>query len=406
MGRPVIVKACCVCFLLLIIWTSFPDAITAEVFSAEKNVEEESFSPEPFVEDQLDRLGHHEVEQFWQKVREDYEGFLPDDQPIALRDFFRLDGSIFSLDMLLGLLRYFFQEVLLNIRLLGTIILLTIFSMILQQIQTAFENNSVSKVAYAITYLVIFILAINSFYQAMNFTQEAIQNMVHFMIALIPLLLALMASMGSITSASLFHPVIIFLVNTSGLLIKNVVLPLLFFSTILGIVSAFSEHYKVTQLANLLRNISIGVLGVFLTIFLGVVSVQGASAAIMDGVTIKAAKFVTGNFVPIVGRMFTDATDTVIGASLLIKNTVGMAGVVILIMICAFPAIKVLAIAFIFQLSAALLQPLGNSSVIECLNVIGKNLMFVFAALATMCLMFFLALTMIIAAGNLSVMVR
>lgn len=190
------------------------------------------------------------------------------------------------------------------------------------------------------------------------------------------------------------------------MLIYSIIFPLLFFSSILGIVSTFSDQYKVTQLSLLFRNVSIGMLGVFLTIFLGVVSVQGATSAVVDGVTIKTAKFVTGNFVPVVGRMFTDATDTVIGASLLVKNTVGLAGVVILILLCAFPALKILALAFIFNLSAALLQPLGDSSVITCLNLIGKNLLFVFAALATVCLMFFLAITIMIAAGNLSVMVR
>jgi len=220
------------------------------------------------------------------------------------------------------------------------------------------------------------------------------------------MLLALIGATGNIASVSLFHPLIIFLINTSGILIYNIILPLLLFSSILGMVSAFSEHYRVSQLAALLRNIGVGMLGIFLTIFLGVVSVQGATAAVADGITIRAAKFITSNFVPIVGRMFTDATDTVLGASLLIKNTIGLAGVIILIVLAAFPALKILTIGLIFNFSAAILQPLGNTSVITCLNVIGKNLLFVFAALATVCLMFFLGITIIIAAGNLSLMVR
>jgi stage III sporulation protein AE len=373
------------------------------------NAEESDDSQSPgerFVERQLENLGTTEIEEFWQNVKEEYNGYLPENQPLRLKDFFKMEGSLFSLGMLKGFLKYIFQELWMNGKLLGAIIILTVFSMILENIQSAFEKNSVSKVAYAITYLVILILAINSFQSAMGYAKEAISNMVHFMMALIPLVLALMASIGNITSVSLFHPLIIFLVNTSGILIYSVVFPLLFFSSILGIISTFSDQYKVTQLSLLFRNISIGLLGVFLTIFLGVVSVQGATSAVVDGVTIKTAKFVTGNFVPVVGKMFTDATDTVIGASLLVKNTVGLAGVVILILIAAFPALKILTIALIFNVSAALLQPLGNSNVIDCLNLIGKNLLFVFAALATVCLMFFLAITIMIAAGNLSVMVR
>lgn len=96
--------------------------------------------------------------------------------------------------------------------------------------------------------------------------------------ALIPLLLALIAASGGLVSAAFFHPVLMFLMNTSGILIQFVVLPLLFFAAILSIVSTLTEHYKVTQMAQLLRNFAIGILGAFMTIFLGVISVQGASS--------------------------------------------------------------------------------------------------------------------------------
>lgn len=382
--------------ILCICWITLSSPASAEKDS----------SRQLFIEHQLDSLETTELDQFWKKVKEEYGGFLPENQPLQLKDFFLMENSIFSMGLIQGFFKYIFQELWMNGKLLGAIIILTVFSMILEHFQSAFEKNNVSKIAYAITYLVIFILAINSFSSAMAYAKEAISTMVHFMMALIPLILALMVSMGNITSVTLFHPIIIFLVNTSGVLIYSVVFPLLFFSAILEIISTFSEQYKVTQLANLFRNISIGLLGGLLTIFLTVVSIQGATSAVVDGVTIKAAKFITGNFVPVVGKMFTDAADTVISASLLVKNTIGLAGVFMLLVICAFPALKILTLAFIFNLSAALLQPLGNSSVITCLNAIGKNLLFVFAALATVCLMFFLALTIIIAAGNLSVMVR
>lgn len=99
---------------------------------------------------------------------------------------------------------------------------------------------------------------------------------------------------------------------------------------------------------------------------------QGASAAVTDGIALRTAKFITGNFIPVLGRMFTDATDTVISASVLLKNTVGLVGVAILISIAAFPAIKVLSLALIYKLAAAILQPLGGGPIISCLDVISK----------------------------------
>lgn len=143
-----------------------------------------------------------------------------------------------------------------------------------------------------------------------------------------------------------------------------------------------------------------------LTVFLGVISVQGISGSITDGVVIRAAKYVTGNFVPVVGKMFADATDTVISASLLVKNSIGLAGVIIILFLCAFPAIKILILALIYNVSAAIMQPLGDTPIVTCLQTIGKTMLYVFAALAAVSMMFFLAITIMLTAGNITVMMR
>ena len=381
----------------------------AEIVQAAGNAEQtedHAETAEQLAERTAASLETDKIGEFWNDIMTEYGGLLPESQKGSLMEFINGDKSFSPQEWLKALFSYLFHEVLANGKLLGTLILLTIFCVILQLLQNAFQQSTVSKVAYSIVYMVLIILALNSFHVAINYATEAIQTMTSFILALIPLLLALLASSGGAVSAAFFHPVILFLMNTSGLLIQNIVMPLIFLSAILSIVSTMTEQYKVTQLANLLRNIAIGALAVFLTIFLGVISVQGASAAVTDGITLRTAKFITGNFIPVLGRMFTDATDTVISASLLLKNTVGILGVAILICIAAFPAIKVLSLAFIYKLAAAILQLLGGGPVITCLDVISKSVIYIFAALAIVSLMFFLSLTVIITAGNLTMMMK
>ncbi|MDR7314112.1 stage III sporulation protein AE [Brevibacillus nitrificans] len=358
------------------------------------------------VQEQVDHLQLERVEQYWQQLQREYKGYLPDLQSPGFIQLLMQQGELSISGVLKGMGKFLFHEILMNGKLLSSIIIITVFAMILETMQNAFERNAVSTVAYSIAYLVLMVLAINSFHVAISYAKDAITDMSDFMLAMIPLVIALLASVGNLATATMFHPLIIFMINISGMMISYVVFPLLFLSAMLSIVSLFSERYKVTQLATLLRNIAMGVLGSFLTIFLAVISIQGATSAVTDGVTLRTAKYITGNFIPIVGRVFSDAADTVLNASLLVKNAVGLAGVVILIMLCAFPALKILVLALIYNLSSAVLQPLGNSPIISALGTIGKSLLFVFAALATVGLMFFLAITIIIAAGNISMMVR
>ncbi|WP_214480221.1 stage III sporulation protein AE [Bacillus sp. SM2101] len=359
-----------------------------------------------FVDQQLEALGIEEIKQFWDEIVTKYGGFLPESQKGSFFDFVRGEKEFSIQQWLMGLVKFLFYELAANGKLLGTLLMLTILSMFLQTVQNAFEQQTVSKVAYALVYMVLIIIALNSFHIVIQFTKEAIEIMTNFMIALIPLLLALIATSGGIISAAFFHPIILFLMNTSGLLINYIVLPLLFLSALLSIVSTLTDHYKVTQLAQLLKSISIGLLGTFLTVFLGVISVQGSSSAVTDGITIRTAKFVTNNFVPVIGRIFTETTDTVISASLLLKNTVGIVGVAILLLIAVFPALKILSIAVIYKLTAALIQPIGGGPVIDCLDIISKSIIYIFAALAIVSLMFFLSITVIIAVGNMTMMVR
>lgn len=358
-------------------------------------------------DEQLRGIDTEAVEGYWNKLMTDYGGFFPDDKMPSFVQMIMPGGEGLKLTTVLaGLAKYAVKEVLYNGKLLVTIVILTVFSMMLETMQTAFERNAVSKVAYSITYMVMIVLAVNSFNVAIGYAKDAITGMIEFMMAMVPLLLTLLATMGSVMTVTVLHPLIIFMIHAVGTVIYTIVFPLLFFSAVLHIASSLSDRFKVTQLANVLRNVGVGLMGVMLTVFLGVISVQGATGSVTDGVTMRTAKFVTGNFVPVIGRTFSDAADTVMTASLLVKNAIGIAGVVIILFLCAFPAIKIITLALIYNLSAAIMQPLGDSPIVNCLQTIGKTLIYVFAALAAVGLMFFLAITIILTAGNAAVMMK
>lgn len=360
-----------------------------------------------WIRQQAETLPKDQVESYWEGLMKDYGGFFPDQKVPSFMDILLPGGESFSIKKVFAALGSFmWHEVLYNGKLLVTIVMLSIMSMILETLQSAFERNAVSKVAYSLCYMVIIVLAINSFNVAIGYAKEAIDRMIDFMMAMVPLLFALLASMGNVVTVSVTHPLIIFMINTVGTLIHTLIFPLLFFSAVLHLVSSLSDKYKLTQMANLLRNISVGFLGVLLTIFLGVISVQGITSSVTDGVTIRAAKYVSGSFIPVVGKMFADATDTVISASLLIKNSIGLVGVIIILFLCAFPAIKILVLALIYNVSAAIMQPMGDSPITTCLETVGKGMLYVFAALAAVGLMFFLAITIMLTAGNVTVMMR
>ncbi|OWZ84027.1 stage III sporulation protein AE [Natranaerobius trueperi] len=388
-----------VVILLLLIYLIIPSTVYGEEITDEKLDED--------LNEILDQPEIKEMEKQWNQLNQEMDAYIPD---LTFRDLFYLirgdDGDISLAQLFSGLLRFFLHEVVVNFQLLGKVILLTVVAVLLTTLQNAFANENVAKLAHTVIYMSIVVIALQSFYLAIQIGRETVDNMVDIILALIPLLLTLMASMGAVTSVAIFHPITIFLINTFSTLISNVILPLLLFSAVLNVISHINPKFKVSSLADLFQNVSITAIGFFLTIFIGIMGLQGVGGAVADGISIRAAKFLTGSFIPVIGKALSDAVETVMGASLVLTNSVTMAGAVILFFITIFPALKILALVFIYKLAASLMEPLGETTIPDSLNTMSKSLTLVFAGVATVSVMFFIAMATIIGATNISMMIR
>jgi stage III sporulation protein AE len=309
-------------------------------------------------------------------------------------------------EILTNLFRQLFKEVVANLDLLGKLVMLAVICAVLQNLMSSFEKSSAAQLANSVTYLVLITIAIGSFSLAINAGREVVNSMVVFMQALTPVLLTLLVAVGGVASAAIFSPVILATVDIFGTMIKNVILPLLFFVAVLGLVGNLSSRLKVSSLADLLKTIAMGLTGVFSTIFLGVLAIQGVAGAVGDSVTFRTAKYSVDAFVPVVGGMLSDALEAVVSSSLLIKNAVGIAGVAVIVTMLVVPLLKIVTLAFIYKLAGALIQPINDGQMVDCLNGLGNSLFLVFAAVATAGLLFFFTITIVVGVGNITVMLR
>lgn len=360
------------------------------------------------LKQQAETLDTRPVESFLREVNSTWRGYGPD---ISLRDFLEVykgsESSKYAPSTIMGgLVRYLVREVLANTGLLVKIIVLAVAAALLQNLQSAFDSEATGKLAHWVVYLVLVGLALTGFGIAVTTAKQVMETLSGFMLAMLPTLLAVLAGMGGITSAAIFHPLMITFTSTAATLMVTVVFPLIFLSAILDIVSGLNENFKLTHLSGLFRQGAMYVLGLTFTIFLGTVAVKGAAGAVADGVTMKTAKFVFGSFVPVVGKMFADASDLIFGSTILLKNALGMVGAAAIFFITAFPLLKIMSLVLVYQIAAALVEPVGAGPIAKMLGAMAKSLQLVFASVAVVALMFFVGITVIVGAGNLTVMVR
>ncbi|MBZ4652724.1 MAG: stage sporulation protein [Peptococcaceae bacterium] len=388
-------------YLIISLCLLFPCHLSA---ASEKN---EVLTPQSAMEKQLDTLDLHDLEEFIIQVDQEVGRYIKDiSLERMIENFKKGQLDLSPQEVLKSIFQYLFQEILGNLTLLGKLLIVAVVCVVLQNLQSAFANGTVAKLAYFVCYLVVITLAIGSFKVAVTTGLSTIDKMVDFMQVLLPVLLALLTAMGGLTSVALLQPFLMVSLSVMATFIQTIIFPMIFLCAVISIANNISDRFKVSRLAGLLKQFTKVGIGLVLTIFIGIVTVEGVAGAVVDGVSLRTAKFVTGAFVPVAGSMFADALDAVIGGSLLLKNAIGLTGVLVLSVIVLFPVLKILAVAVIYRLAAALLQPLGDSLMADALEDMAGSLFMVFAAVTSVAIMFFLTITIIVGAANFTVMLR
>lgn len=359
------------------------------------------------VDQQLKSLDFSQVEKTVEEINQELNGYLPAINWRQMLDDLRHGRLNWDLGaMTAGIFRYLFREAVANSSLLGQLVILAVVCAVLQNLRAAFDEGTVGKLAHTACYLALLTLALGSFAMAVGIGKQALTRMVSFIQVLVPLLLTLMAAVGGFSSAALMHPFIAGALGVLSSVIGHVVFPLIFMSTVLGVVNQMSDQYKVSRLADFLKKAALWTLGLTMTLFIGTLSIRGVMGAVGDSVTLRAAKFATGTFVPVVGGAFAEAIGAVIGYSLLLKNSVGIMGLIVLLALCLIPVLKILAVVIVYKLAAILVQPLGDDKIGEAIQVLGSNLGLIMVVVAGVGIMFFMTIAIILGAGNLTVMLR
>lgn len=369
--------------------------------------DDENLSLDNLIEQQIDNLKIEELEKLVKDISRTTDDILPE---IDFKEFMvsliKGEKVLEGEDLVNGIFKLVFREVIANSSLLVKLLVLSIICSVLMNLQSAFEKDTVGELAFYVCYLVLTSIAIKSFIMAMDIAKSAINDMVILMQVLLPTLLTLLLAVGGITSSALFRPIILGAVSVVSTLMRDIILPMIFFGAIVGIVSKISSRIQISRLSGLIRQISTGIIGVVLTIFIGIISIQGVTSSKVDGVTIRTAKFAVDKFVPIVGKFLSDAMETVVGCSMILKNAVGVIGMIALFLICIIPVMKIISLIIVYKLTSAVIEPIANNRIVDCLGEISKSLIMLLATVSAVGVMFFIAVTIIIGAGNITVMLR
>lgn len=373
-----------VCFLLII--------CSDTVFATNDNIlesQQESLGISAFIE---------ESEKYTKDVFEDM------DVDKLLKS--AMKGEVNNDDIVSRILELFGDEIKSSIRMLCSVIVVIVIHSILKSISEGLENKSISQITYYVQYILIITLIMSNFSGIIDMTKESIQNLVGFSHTLLPILITLMITTGSITSASIVQPILLFLITFIGNIVTTILLPLVLVGTCLGIISKISDRVQIDKIAKFFKSGVVWVLGVALTLFVGVLSIEGSLSSSVDGITAKTAKAAVSNFIPVVGKILGDAVDTVIGCASILKSAVGIVGVIVVISICVVPIIKLTILTITYHLTAAVCEPIADGRITSILSQMGDTFKTLLAIMFSVSVMLMIGITLVVKISNSGLMYR
>lgn len=278
------------------------------------------------------------------------------------------------------------------------ILVMTMLSSTIGTLNTSLGNKGAGDAAFFAFFATISAMALGCFCEAIGYAQEVVYSMTDFMAKLTPVLIVTLFACAKSASAIAFEPILSAAVVIVSEIIRYTMIPLITFSAVLSVAGHINDKNSISGFVKMVKSATKWILALIITIFTGINTVYGFSAPALDAVTAKAAKFAVGSLVPVVGGFLSDTYDTVTASAGVMKNAVGVSGIIIITIIAVTPIIKIGLMQVLLKLISAVTEPIAEKRISDMLWDIGEALTAIFGVVVLTAVLFIINICIILRA--------
>lgn len=210
---------------------------------------------------------------------------------------------------------------------------------------------------------------------------SAVKATSDFMLALIPVLAGIITAAGNPTLALTYGSFAMAAAQAAAQTAGNVIMPLCGAFSAFGVSASLSPELKLTKLAEMIKKLAIGVLSFAAAAFSAVLGLKSLLAGSADTLTSKGIKLALSSAVPIVGGALSDAYSSIIGSVALLKSTVGVFGVIAVVLMDLPVILQLTARILLLKLLGVLSSSMGDDASCEVLETLSSALTVINAAI-------------------------
>lgn len=338
----------------------------------------------------------------------DMEEFLKGEDKIQLPPFGELMGMLlsgniteFAKNIFEAVADGLKQEVSQGGRMLGQILVLGLVGAVFSGFSGVFNGSQISETAFFITYLLLFCCLAAAFQESISIAADVAEKILEFMRALIPSYFLSVAWAGGSLTAAAWYGVVLFLISAAESLLFKLLIPLVRVYIMLVLAGHIAREDMLSRMTELLRGVICWSTKTLVGIVLGFHVIQGMVLPYADSVKTSGIQKLV-QVIPGIGQGAGAVTQMVLGAGVLIKNTMGAAAVVILLVLAVIPLLKLLFLMVLYRLVEAVLQPVCDKRLIGCIGDVAAGHRMLFDMVFSLLLLFVVTIAFICAGTNVT----
>ena len=252
------------------------------------------------------------------------------------------------------------------------LILLAIAAAVFIGFSDIFQTRQVSQISFYMIYLLVIGICLASFQAASEWMANGVHTLTGFMKVLYPVYFAAVTvAKGSVSSLAFYHLAIILIVVIEELLL-HLIVPGIHMYVIIRVMNSLQLEDYLSKFAELLETAIGWGLKTLMGGMIGLNVIQGMLGPAID--TVKRSAVTRGmEMVPGVGDLLGGTAEVALGTAVLIKNSIGIVGMFLCLVLCLAPLLQLAVITLGYKLAAALVQPVSDKRITECIGGVGEG---------------------------------
>lgn len=274
------------------------------------------------------------------------------------------------------------------------VVLLVLLAAVFSNFTAVFGDGKTGETSFYITYMLLLALLIKSFGSMGVELKELLENFILFLKALMPsYFLAVTASSGSAT-AMIFYEAVLFLIYVIQVVFLKGIVPAIYVLALVELVNYLHSEDFLSKMAELLQTLIEWSLKSCMAVVLGMQLIQNMIGPAMDSLK-RDIIGKTAASIPGIGNAINGVTEVVLGTAVIIRNGIGVVGIIILVCIGIRPVIRLALLAFLYKLLAAVVQPVSDKRMTGALSTIGNGYVLFLKVLLCMELLIFITIAIL-----------